>query len=131
MSFTPMSKESMQKLKAEEDEKNRNKKIKEIVSNIYNSAIYTAKTTSNTSFHHEIPMNNTYKHDNSLNIFYINNKDEIVKILQELFTDCLVSFSILSRGNDGKMYDISKMDEKVIPFINREFDKSYIVIDWS
>ena len=129
MSFTPMSKESMQKLKAEEDEKNRNKKIKEIISNIYNCAINTAKGTSNTSFHHEIPMNNSYN-NNILNIFYINNKDEIVKILQELFTDCSVSFSILSRGNDGKMYDISKMDEKVIPFINREFDKSYIVIDW-
>ena len=128
MSFTPMSKESMQKLKAEEDEKNRNKKIKEIVSNIYNSAIYTAKITSNTSFQYEIPKNNW---NNGLDIFYINNKDEIVKILQELFTDCSVSFSILSRGNDGKMYDISKMDEKVIPFINRKFDKSYIVIDWS
>jgi hypothetical protein len=128
MSFTPMSKESMQKLKAEEDEKNRNKKIKEIISNIYNCAINTAKGTSNTSFHHEIPMN---KYDNSLDIFYINNKNEIVKILQELFTDCSVSFSMLSRGNDGKMYDISKMDEKVIPFINRQFDKSYIVIDWS
>lgn len=128
MSFTPMSKESMQKLKAEEDEKNRNKKIKEIVSNIYNSAIYMAKTTSNTSFQYEIPKNNN---NNCLDIFYINNRDEIVKILQELFTDCSVSFSILSRGNDGKMYDISKMDEKVIPFINRQFDKSYIVIDWS
>jgi hypothetical protein len=126
-----MSKESMQKLKAEQDEENRNKKIKEIVSNIYNSAIYTAKRTSNKSFHYEIPMNNTYKHDNSLDIFYVNNKDEIVKILQELFTDCSVSFSILSRGNDGKLYDISKIDEKVIPFINRQFDKSYIVIDWS
>ena len=124
-----MSKESMQKLKAEEDEKNRNNKIKEIVSNIYNSAIYMAKTTSNTSFHHQIPMNNKYNND--IDIFYINNKDEIVKILQELLTDCSVSFSILSRGNDGKMYDISKMDEKVIPFINRQFDKSYIVIDWS
>jgi len=126
MSFTPMSKESMQKLKAEEDEKNRNKKIKEIVSNIYNCAINTAKTTSNTSFHHEIPMN---KYDNSLDIFYINNKNEIVKILQELFIDC--SVSMRSRGNDGNMYDISKMDEKVIPFINWQFAKSYIVIDWS
>ena len=129
MSFTPMSKESMQKLKAEEDEKNRNNKIKEIVSNIYNSAIYMAKMTSNTSFHHEIPKSN--QTTNNLDIFYMNNKDEIIKILQELFTDCSVSFSILSRGNDGKMYDISKMDEKVIPFINRQFDKSYIVIDWS
>ena len=128
MSFTPMSKESMQKLKAEEDEKNRNKKIKEIVSNIYNNAICMAKTTSNTSFQYEIPKNNW---NNGLDIFYMNNKDEIVKILQELFTDCSVSFSILSRGNDGNMYDISKMDEKVIPFINRQFDKSYIVIDWS
>ena len=129
MSFTPMSKESMRNLKAEQDEENRNKKIKEIVSNIYNSAIYMAKTTLNTSFHHEIPKSN--QTTNNLDIFYINNKDEIVKILQELFTDCSVSFSILSRGNDGKMYDISKMDEKVIPFINRQFDKSYIVIDWS
>jgi len=129
MSFTPMSKESMQKLKAEEDEKNRNNKIKEIISNIYNSAIYTAKKTSNTSFQYEIPKSN--QTTNNLDIFIMNNRDEIIKILQELFTDCSVSFSILSRGNDGKMYDISKMDEKVIPFINRQFDKSYIVIDWS
>lgn len=42
MSFTPMSKESMQKLKAEKDEENRNRQIKDIVSSIYNGAISNA-----------------------------------------------------------------------------------------
>jgi hypothetical protein len=38
---------------------------------------------------------------------------------------------MLSRGNDGKMYDITNIDEKMRPFINRNYDRTYIVIDWS
>jgi hypothetical protein len=29
------------------------------------------------------------------------------------------------------MYDISKLDDKVLPFVNRALDQSYIVVDWS
>lgn len=29
------------------------------------------------------------------------------------------------------MYDISTMDEKILPFINQQQIQEYIVIDWS
>jgi hypothetical protein len=56
---------------------------------------------------------------------------DILTGLQELFPGCDVTHTILSRGTDGKMYDISKLDEKVLPFVNRALDQSYIVVDWS
>jgi hypothetical protein len=34
-------------------------------------------------------------------------------------------------GQDGNMYDISKMDEKVLAFIDKRHNQDCIVIDWS
>lgn len=66
-----------------------------------------------------------------LDAFYIENMRDILSGLQELFPDCAVSNSTLSQGTDGKFYDISTLDEKVLPFINRALDQSFIVVDWS
>jgi hypothetical protein len=56
---------------------------------------------------------------------------DILNGLQELFPDCLVEHKMLVRGPDGKMYDISKMDKAVLPFIRGYQEQAYIVIDWS
>jgi hypothetical protein len=56
---------------------------------------------------------------------------DILAGLKELFPGCDVTHTLLSKGTDGKFYDISKLDDKVLPFVNRALDRSYIVIDWS
>jgi hypothetical protein len=56
---------------------------------------------------------------------------DILSGLQALFPDCIVSHTLLCKGTDGKFYDISTLDEKVLPFVNRALDQSFIVIDWS
>jgi hypothetical protein len=65
------------------------------------------------------------------NPFYIENMPSILAVLQDLFPDSSVSHTLLAKGTDGKFYDISKLDDKVLPFVNRALDESYIVIDWS
>jgi hypothetical protein len=66
-----------------------------------------------------------------LDPFYIENMRDILSGLQELFPGCSVSNTTLSKGTDGKFYDISTLDEKVLPFINRDLDQSFIVVDWT
>ena len=63
--------------------------------------------------------------------FYLENMPDILSGLQELFPDCTVSHTLLCKGTDGKFYDISTLDEKILPFVNRALDQSFIVIDWS
>jgi len=113
MSFTPMSKESMQKLKAEEYEKNRNKQIKEIVSNIYNNAIETAKNKTNKSY--------SYYINNRLLVgFIIKNHKEIIETLQKLFPDSSISTCIGGKTKISKCNN----DNNCGPF-------PCILIDWS
>jgi hypothetical protein len=56
---------------------------------------------------------------------------DILAVLQELFPDSSVTHAILTCDADGKLYDISKLDDKMLPYVNRALDESYIVIDWS
>jgi len=63
--------------------------------------------------------------------FFLANMPDILSGLQQLFPDCTVTHSLLCQGTDGKLYDISTLDDKVLPFVNRALDRSFIVIDWS
>ena len=56
---------------------------------------------------------------------------DILSRLRSLFPDSSVEFKSLSRGQDGKMYDIAHIDEKMRPFINGRFNQDVIVVDWS
>lgn len=63
--------------------------------------------------------------------FHIKNIPDILAGLRDLFPDCTVSHTLLCQAKDGKMYDIAKLDDAVLPFVDRALDQSYIVIDWS
>jgi len=128
----------MRSLKYDEDEKVRLTKIKEIVQTIYTYAIQYAKGSTETSYRYMVPkgndgmpMNTPIQHYGIPNPFYIENMPSILAVLQDLFPDSSVSHTLLAKGTDGKFYDISKLDDKVLPFVNRALDESYIVIDWS
>lgn len=121
----PFSRNDLQQLKAKTDEENRLKQISIIVNQIYSTVINQARTQTITSYNYQIPQHTPNQ------IFYENNKDDIISNLKTLFPDCSIDYKMLSRGNDGKMYDITNIDEKMRPFINRQHDQVHIVIDWS
>jgi hypothetical protein len=114
----------LQQLKAKTDEQNRLNQISQIVNQIYSTVINQARTQTITSYNHQINQYNGPQ-------FYENNKDDIINGLKILFPDCSINYKMLSRGTDGKMYDITNIDEKMKPFINRQYDQAHIVIDWS
>jgi hypothetical protein len=122
-----MSRHTMRELKANTEEAARIQRVKEIVQHVYQAAVQTAKSSYATSYNHQLPPQNRHQPD----LFYVKNMADILAGLQELFPGCDVSHTLLARGTDGKMYDISKLDDKVLPFVNRALDQSYIVVDWS
>jgi hypothetical protein len=116
-----MMRSKLSGLKAERDEEKHSQQIQQIIHNIYNQVINFATGSTTTS----------YNYDTRENIFIINNIVEILTALQRIFPDSLIDYTQFARGNDGQLYDISKMDEKMRPFINMNKSQKYIVIDWS
>ena len=60
---------------------------------------------------------------------------EILDTLKTLFPECLVEYQHTIGGNDGKLYDINKLDESMRQIL---LDPSYktkmqeqIIIEWS
>lgn len=148
----------MQELKSQKDEEVRQKRIKHIVNEVYKEALEIAINTTDSSYNHEIPstqmaiqqpnyrrqLKNGYleqiKRRDARSIpyyqgapdpFHIKNMSDILSGLRDLFPDCAVSHTLLCQAKDGKMYDIAKLDDAVLPFVDRALDQSYIVIDWS
>ena len=119
-----MNRECMRGLKAKTDEKNRLQQIDRVVSTIQQQAIQKATVSTETSF--QLEVRGIYHPP-----FVTENKDGILNGIRKLFPDCSVEYKTLTRGNDGKMYDISKMDQAMLPFINKQQSQEFIVIDWS
>lgn len=144
-----MSRDTMRELKAKTEEAARLEGVKNRIQMIYNAAVHAARFTPETSYNFQLPLVHTVsvadyhgamvmaaskygsKAGMTTDPFYLKNMPDILAGLQELFPGCAVSHTLLSKGTDGKMYDISKLDDKVLPFVNRALDQSYIVIDWS
>jgi hypothetical protein len=133
MSTVPILREKLRGLKAEEEEKMRVMKEKQrldqverCVKQLYNDSINYAKTNTNTSYTYMLqPRNHGHPE------FYRDNMLDILTGLRDLFPDCSIKNTTLSRGQDGKMYDISTMDEKLRPFIDSRYNQESIIIDWS
>jgi hypothetical protein len=120
----PVSRAYLRGLKAQTDEETRVRFVEQYVSNIYLQAKLTARTTTQTSIQFQLQDNNATIHMKD-NIF------DILSRLRSLFPDSSIEFKSLSRGQDGKMYDIAHIDEKMRPFINGRFNQDVIVVDWS
>lgn len=140
----PMSRDEMRGMKAKKDEELRIKKLNQTIQMIYRNTISVAETSTNTTYSLDIdpqkirqrilPMNYPHQQNhppNSEYQFYKDNMTEILSGLQDLFPGCIVKLAKMCTGNDGKRYDISTMDEKMLPFINQQQAFECIVIDWS
>jgi len=129
MEFVPMDRNTMRGLKEKKDEEARIEKVKFRVSQIYHLAVRQAQTTTNTTYSLDIDtQQNQY---NSEYQFYKDNMEEILSGLQRLFPDCSVKLVKMCVGYDGKRYDISTIDEKMLPFMNHKQAFECIVVDWS
>ena len=118
--LTPLTRETLHGLKAQKEEQFRLYQVSRIVHQIYGTARSTAETTGATSYKYNV-----------VDHFQIQNMPDILDSLRILFPDSSVEYSLFVRGNDGQMHDLSKMDEKVRPFVNIQQAEKNIVIDWS
>ena len=136
-------------LKVNKDERIRVETVKGIINVIYTNAIQAAETKGHTSYSLDINPREESRHvlrvaggakvsresyNDAVGLeyqFYKDNMDEILSGLQKLFPGCTVKLVNMCTGNDGKRYDISTMDEKMLPFINQQKAFECIVIDWS
>ena len=130
----PVSRASMQGLKAKKDEEKQLKdeeerliSIKRIVQDIYTKAINTAGQTTNTSFQYQIP----YADSRTISPFHTANMKEIIGELETLFPDCSVKHTQMAQGRDGKFYDLSSVDEHLRELMNLNRTVEGIVVDWS
>lgn len=154
MSLTPFSRENMRTLKSQKDEEGHQRKLEEVVRNIYASTVCFAERTAETAYRFAIqngyqqnicipstiPSNNRLDSLQYISFqitkeFIVGNMDEIITRLGRLFPDCSVEYKKVSMamGRDGKEYDISNLDDKLRPFIDisRAQTKEYIIIDWT
>jgi hypothetical protein len=129
MSLTAVSRDTLRGLKAKKEEamralaeRQRLDHISQMVRDIYVHAVSMAEISSETVYKYKVNTNQPFMQQNM---------SDILNGLKTLFPDCTVEHSFFVRGNDGQMYDISKMDEKMRPFINPQNGQSTIVIDWS
>ena len=119
-----MTRAALRGLKDHTIEKNRLRKIQKSIHEIYDETICLAKRGTESVYRFEL-------HRSQIS-FYKENMKEILEGLQELFPDCSVSHTILSPGKDGKLYDISKIDDTNVRIVSEyPMKNSYIVIDWS
>jgi hypothetical protein len=151
MPLEPFSRANMRLLKEQKDEEGHQRKLEEVVRNIYTSAVSFAERNAETTYRFaiqnsgyqmvNIPSTIPSNHNLQSIPFQINkeyivkNTDEILSRLRSLFPECSVEYKKVSMalGRDGKEYDISNLDDKLRPFIDtaRAQIKEYIIIDWS
>ena len=122
--LTPVSRDAMRALKAKTDEETRLIYVERHISSIYNQAVQAAKTSSNTKWSREI---------HAQEVFPIENMDDILSGLQDLFPDCSVEFKsvTMAMGSDRQMHDVSTLDPVAMKFIRNTQIKQCITIDWS
>ena len=121
---THLSREYLRGLKAQNDEAIRIRNIQNYAQNIYRQVEQIAKTTTQTRFQQEVRNDNTQ-------FSMRDNVPDILGRLRSMFPDSKVDFKSLSRGQDGKMYDIADIDERMKPFIDTRYNQDFIIVDWS
>jgi hypothetical protein len=129
-----ISRDFLRGRKAAKDEEVLYEKVKHCVTQLHSAILNKAETSTDTFYHYQLPPFPSLK-KTGLPVpgpeFHRDNKKLILDGLRLVFPDCLVEHATLVRAQDGKLYDISKLDEKMIPFIDMQQRAEYIVVDWS
>ena len=127
LQLPPITRETLRSLQAiriekmrVDQEKQRIYRVNQHIQGIYNHVVNEAEQKGATSYKFHV--------NSSISI---QDMPDVLDGLRTLFPDSSVEHSLLVKGNDGNMYDVSKMDEKMRPFVNTQQGQQYIVIDWS
>ena len=144
MSVVPVDRMTLLSMKAMKDEADRRKELDDLIVSIYKQVLYVATNSTRTSFQQVVPRNSVPRgrvqhlpvgrgnsENTEMHPLYKANMEEILRRLHELFPDSLVSHTLMAQGTDGIMYDISRLDDTALPFVNQTLSQSYINIDWS
>ena len=129
MSLTPISRDSMLLRRAQKLEEQRKQQIKNTVRTIYHNAVSAADNTEDSKYLYHLPEINRGQHKESE--FHRANMTEILDEVRSLFPGCSVEHTRMATAHDGKTYDISKIDEKLKPFIMQHRIVECIAVDWS
>ena len=127
MELSPLYASSLRTLRDVEDDKERLKKIDEIIRTIYTEVVHTAKSSKNQFYRHQLPYDDV---DGSrfLETFYKVNMTDIIKNLHLKFPCCSIQYKILY-GED--FHDVTGSEEHMFKYLHRSSIAPYIVIDWS
>ena len=98
-------------------------RMQQLICDIYLHTVQSALMFNKTRSEYCLPINSDG--------FYNTHMKTILTNLQELFPDCKVTHTLLSRGKDGVLYDISKIDDTTLSLVEDVLDNSYILVDWS
>lgn len=140
MSLIPISRETLQKMKveedkkkAEEDEKMYRVQLESTVQLIYKAVIQNAKSTTDTLYQFPIPEEHVVRATKEVvyNKFYITNIEIILRNLQDLFPECKVEEKTLSMGYGGKYFDVSTAHPSLLGPVRHISDRRFIIVDWS
>ena len=96
-------------------------KIDTIIHEIYNNVI----NTNNKTYNYPLPIS---KDSEFSDPFYINNMNEIIDGLQKLLPNSSITHAIVAHGTDGNIYDISKINDDILPLIVSTCYNSYIIV---
>lgn len=140
--LTPYSRDALRGMKAQVDEEKRLQGVRGIIERIHSYAVNQARTTKDTKYKYAVPVElalqpgylpREISAQREPAAFHQANMPDILKGLEELFPGCFVAFTsiTMAQGNDGKMYDVSDLDQKALAFVNNRQSNSYIVIDWT
>jgi hypothetical protein len=137
MDLSPFPRCALKQMKAVEDEKKRQEYVRKFVKITYNEVLRVARSSTMNKYtvHLQIagtamPTSEHTLHPNDVKIV-LENQDEILEQLRELFPDCAVGIKTLSRGANGQYYDASTLDESALRFIDKRYDQTHLVVDWS
>jgi hypothetical protein len=122
----PITRTELQGLKAKVMEDKRRDYVRDQVRHIYNAVTSHASGENNGRQDNDT----SYKYPVQPNLEKTTITD-ILSGLQALFPDCSVMHTLLAKGRNGKLYDISKIDDTILPLIDVARNESYIVIDWT
>jgi hypothetical protein len=123
----PVSRDYLRGLNAQKNEEARIHFVETQVRIIYSQVKHHAEKSTETLYKHDTTGWYGKEYQNKID----SNMSDIVARLRSLFPDSSVEFKTLSRGQDGKMYDIRDIDERMKPFINTQFNQQFIVVDWT
>lgn len=131
--IVPITRSSLQSLKAETDEEHRLSAIEEFTTVLYKNAIRHATKSNDPVYIFEIGV----FHPSITSAFIKENKEDVLRILQPLFPDSIVEYKTMIKNNSSKAqheklyFHISTADEHIIPLMTAHSIVDCIVIDWS